>query len=56
MVQSVERPIAVYRVHPATFWVSLFTALLLQAFLPLIVPLARLFDLPLLAVIYFLGP
>ena len=53
MVQSVERPIAVYRVHPATFWVSLFTALLLQAFLPLIVPLARLFDLPLLAVIYF---
>jgi len=53
MVQSVERPIAVYRVHAATFWVSLFTALLLQAFLPLIVPLARLFDLPLLAVIYF---
>jgi len=53
MVQSVERPIAVYRVHPAMFWVSLFTALLLQAFLPLIVPLARLFDLPLLAVIYF---
>jgi len=53
MNQSLERPIAVYRVNPATFWVSLFTALLLQTFLPLILPLARLFDLPLLAVIYF---
>jgi len=53
MVQSLERPIAVYRVHPATLWGSLFTALLLQTFLPLVLPLARLFDLPLLAVIYF---
>jgi len=53
MAQSLERPIAVYRVNPATFWVSLFTALLLQTFVPLILPLGRLFDLPLLAVIYF---
>jgi rod shape-determining protein MreD len=53
MNQSVERPIAVYRVNPATLWASLFTALLLQTFLPLILPVARLFDLPLLAVIYF---
>ncbi len=53
MVQRVERPIAVYRLHPAMIWASVFTALLLQTFLPLIVPLARLFDLPLLAVVYF---
>ena len=53
MNRSPERPIAVYRVNPATLWASLFTALLLQTFLPLILPLARLFDLPLLAVIYF---
>jgi len=53
MNPSVERPIAVYRVHPATFWALLFAALLLQTFLPLILPVARLFDLPLLAVIYF---
>src|SRR3974377_178978 len=53
MAQSLERPIAVYRVHPATLWGSLFVALLLQTFLPLILPLARLFDFPLLAVIYF---
>jgi rod shape-determining protein MreD len=53
MPQSVERPIAVYRVNPPTFWLPLFTALLLQTFVPLILPLVRLFDLPLLAVIYF---
>jgi rod shape-determining protein MreD len=53
MNQPLERPIAVYRVHPATLWGSLVAALLLQTFLPLILPLARLFDLPLLAVIYF---
>jgi rod shape-determining protein MreD len=53
MNPSVERPIAVYRVHPVTFWASLFVALLLQTFLPLVLPVARLFDLPLLAVIYF---
>jgi rod shape-determining protein MreD len=53
MNERLERPIAVYRVNPPTLWGSLFTALLLQTFLPLILPLARLFDLPLLAVIYF---
>ena len=53
MNQSAERPIAVYRVHPATFWASLFAALLLQTFVPLVLPPTRLFDLPLLAVIYF---
>lgn len=53
MNRSLERPIAVYRVHPATLWGSLFAALLLQTTLPLILPVARLFDLPLLAVIYY---
>jgi rod shape-determining protein MreD len=53
MNQSLERPIAVYRVSQPMFWLSLFTALLLQTFVPLLLPLARLFDLPLLAVIYF---
>jgi rod shape-determining protein MreD len=53
MARSHERPIAVYRVNLPTFWLSLFAALLLQTFLPLVLPLARLFDLPLLAVIYF---
>lgn len=53
MSQPLERPIAVYRVHPATLWSSLFAALLLQTFLPLVLPLARLFEFPLLAVIYF---
>jgi rod shape-determining protein MreD len=53
MNQTLERTLAVYRVHPATLWGSLFAALLLQTFLPLVLPLARLFDLPLLAVIYF---
>jgi rod shape-determining protein MreD len=53
MNQSVERPIAVYRVHTAAYWATLFAALLLQTSLPLILPVARLFDLPLLTVIYF---
>ncbi len=52
MSQPLERPIAVYRVHPMTLWGTLFVALLLQISLPLVLPLARLFDLPLLAVIY----
>jgi rod shape-determining protein MreD len=53
MNRSLERPIAVYRVHPATLWGSLFVALLLQTTVPLVLPVARLFDLPLLVVIYF---
>lgn len=53
MANSAERPIAVYRVHPAAFWISLFIALLLQVSLPVKVPLARLFDFPVLMTIYF---
>jgi rod shape-determining protein MreD len=45
--------VAVYRIHPAAFWVSLFVGLLLQVSLPLKIPLARLFDFPLVLTIYF---
>ena len=53
MANSAERPIPVYRIHPAAFWASLFIALLLQVSLPVKVPLARLFDFPVLMTIYF---
>jgi len=53
MAAPLQRPIEVYRTHPATFWVAVFTALLLQTFLPLKLSLARFFDFPLLVVIYF---
>ncbi len=39
-----HRSIAVFRAHPATLWVAAFAALLLQTYLPLKVPLARLVD------------
>ena len=53
MPASAERPINVHRVHWITLWSTAFLALVLQAFLPVVLPLARLFDLPLLVVIYF---
>ena len=53
MPARAERPINVYRVHPLTLWVATFFALVLQAFLPVVLPPARLIDLPLLLVIYF---
>jgi rod shape-determining protein MreD len=53
MAVAVRREIEVYRVHPLVIWVSVFAALLLQTVLPLKIPLARLFDLPLLVTIYF---
>jgi rod shape-determining protein MreD len=49
---STHRPIAVFQVHPAVVSVAALAALLLQTFLPLKVPLARLMDFPLLVVIY----
>lgn len=48
-----QKPVEVFRVHPATLWVTVFVALLLETFLPLRLPLARFFDLPLLVMIYF---
>ena len=48
-----HRPVAVFRVNPATLCLTAFAALLLQTVLPLIHPLARLIDFPLLVTIYF---
>jgi rod shape-determining protein MreD len=53
MTAPAQRPIEVSRTQPAILWVTVFVALLLQTFLPLKIPLARLFDFPLLATIYF---
>ena len=53
MPTSTGRPIAVFEIHPAIVSVAAFAALLLQTFLPLKLPLARLMDFPLLIVIYF---
>jgi rod shape-determining protein MreD len=53
MSKPVDRTIATYGVHPAAFWASLFIGLLLQVSLPLEVPLARLFDFPLILTVYF---
>ncbi len=53
MARQLQRAITAFRVHPAASWVTVFLALLLQAFLPVRLPLARLFDFPLLVVIYF---
>lgn len=48
-----QRLVEVYRVHPIILWVTVFGALLLQTFLPVVIPQARFFDFPLLVVIYF---
>lgn len=53
MATPLQRPVEVFRVHPAIFWGTVFAALLLQTVLPLKIPLARLFDFPLLVAIYF---
>ncbi|MGH9468721.1 MAG: rod shape-determining protein MreD [Terriglobia bacterium] len=53
MTKPADRPVPVYRVHPAAFWVSLFLGLGLQISLPVKFPLARLFDFPLVLTIYF---
>jgi rod shape-determining protein MreD len=53
MPVSPSRPVAVFRVHAAVLAATLLVALLLQTFLPLKVPLARLMDFPLLVTIYF---
>ncbi|PYV10104.1 MAG: rod shape-determining protein MreD [Acidobacteria bacterium] len=50
---SFQRPTDVFRVNPTVFWVTLLLALVLQKVLPLKISLARFFDFPLLAMIYF---
>src|SRR5579864_9401675 len=52
MPASTHRPVAVFKVHPAILAAAVLLALLLQTFLPLKLPLARLMDFPLLIVIY----
>jgi rod shape-determining protein MreD len=53
MGTRIQRPVEVSRIAPATLWITVFAALLLQKFLPLRVPLARFFDFPLVVTIYF---
>jgi rod shape-determining protein MreD len=53
MVTPIQRPVEVYRVHPVVFWTTVLLSLLLYAVLPLKVPVARLFDFPLLVTIYY---
>ncbi len=53
MAAPTDRSAEVFRLHPATLWISIFAALLLQTFLPVKVPMAHLLDFPLLVVIYF---
>jgi rod shape-determining protein MreD len=48
-----HRSIAVYRLPPAVLYGSAGIALLLQTFLPLKFPIARLMDFPLIIAIYF---
>jgi rod shape-determining protein MreD len=53
MPVTTHRPVAVFKVHPGIISAAALAALLLQTFLPLKLPLARLMDFPLLIVIYF---
>jgi rod shape-determining protein MreD len=53
MAVAPEREVEVFRVHPATLWVTILVALLLQTFLPLKIPVAGLIDFPLLVTVYF---
>jgi len=53
MPTSTNRPVAVFEMHPAVISVAALAALLVQTFLPLKLPLARMMDFPLLIVIYF---
>src|SRR5208282_5943404 len=53
MPTASHRPVAVFQVHPAVATIAVLAAVLLQTFLPLKLPIARLMDFPLLIVIYF---
>jgi rod shape-determining protein MreD len=53
MTVTTHRPVAVFQLHPAILSVAVLVAMLLQTFLPLKLPLARLMDFPLLITIYF---
>jgi rod shape-determining protein MreD len=53
MPVAAEREVEVFRVRPATLWVAILVALLLQTFLPIKIPVAGLMDFPLLVTVYF---
>jgi len=53
MAVSTKRPVEVFRLHPVALWVAGLSSLVLQLFLPLKFPLARMMDFPLLVTIYF---
>lgn len=53
MPATSQREVEVFRVRPATLAVAVLTSLILQTFLPLRFPLAKLMDFPLLVAIYF---
>ncbi len=48
-----HRRVEVFRINPIIIWATVFAALLLQTVLPLIHPVARRLDFPLLVTIYF---
>jgi len=48
-----QREVEVFRVHYATLLVTVLVALLLQTFLPVMIPMAGLMDFPLLVTVYF---
>jgi len=53
MARAIQKATTAFRMHPALLWVVVFVALVLQTFLPVKFPLARVFDFPLLVAIYF---
>ena len=52
MARALQRAVDAFRVHPAALGATVFLALVLQTYLPVRLPSARLFDFPLLVAIY----
>src|SRR4030042_224126 len=52
MARAIQRAVDAFRVHPAALAATVFLALVLQTYLPVRLPSARLFDFPLLVAIY----
>jgi rod shape-determining protein MreD len=50
---SLRKPVRASRIRPVLLWLSILGSVLLQATLPAVFPLARLFEFPLLVTIYF---
>ena len=52
MARALQRAVDSFRVHPAALGVTVLLALVMQTYLPVRLPAARLFDFPLLVAIY----